>query len=78
MLAIICALFGAAAIFISDFMIIPLAAVYAALLWFDQKNKLWAALLPLVILALSVLGGIATVFFGSLRLLRGSDRLFYV
>ena len=62
MLAIICALFGAAVIFISDFMIIPLAAVYAALLWFDQKNKLWAALLPLLILALSVLGGIATVF----------------
>ena len=62
MLAIVCALFGASVIFISDFMIIPLTAVYAVLLWFESQNKLVAALLPLPILALSVLGGISTVF----------------
>lgn len=62
MLAIICALLGSSIVLLSDFMIIPFAAVYAALLWFDAKKKILSALLPVPILAFSCLGGVATIF----------------
>ncbi len=62
MLAIICALLGSSILLLSDLMIIPFAASYAALLWFDSKNKLLSALLPIPLLALSFFGGIGSIF----------------
>lgn len=62
MLTIICALLGVSIVFVSDLMIIPLAAFYASLLWFEPKAKLRSALLPFPILALSFIGGVISVF----------------
>lgn len=62
LLAVICALLSASIIFISDLMIIPFSAAYAGLLWFDSKKKLWSAILPVPMLALSFIGGYGVVF----------------
>lgn len=54
-------LFGIGVVFVSDFLIVPLAAFYALVLWFFKDNKLFCSLLPLPILALSVFDGIGAI-----------------
>lgn len=61
-LAALTALFGISMVLISDFLIIPFAAFYALLLWFAPQNKLLCALLPLAVLAFSIINGVMGIF----------------
>lgn len=70
-LAALTALFGIGMVLITDFFIIPFAAFYAILLWFAPKNKLLCALIPVAVLAISLLNGVVGIFTVSAGLCGG-------
>ena len=61
-LAALFVFFGVGVIFVSDFFIVPVAALYALVLLYFKENKFLCAMLPLPILAASFFNGIGAVF----------------
>ncbi len=62
LLLILTALFGVATVMVAEICILPFGAFYALLLWFEPNRKLGSAILPILLLIFSFLGGIGGIF----------------